>query len=306
MHPDIRTQIDEIAGDHLSGATDITLRAAEMLASLPVYSDAMSAGDFHHELIDVANELAAAQPSMTPLLSLVNRVLLAAGEAGDFGWLLATVEQAARDFAEELTQRPDQIAQTALSLIQDEATVMTISSSSTVFATLWHAVEAGKRIQVICLEARPQREGIDFAKRLAELEIDVTLVVDAAMAHFMDRVNIILFGADTISPRGLVNKIGTHTLALAADAHGVPAYGLAGTEKFLPASLLKRFEIEQQDPREILNEPVHPRLNVINLYFDLTPLDFLAGVVTEHDVLTPAEVEECLRAIEIHSDLLLD
>lgn len=306
MHPDIRRQIDQIAGDHLSGATDITLRAAEMLASLPVYGDTTTPEAFRRELTVVARELAAAQPSMASLLSLVNRVLLTADQAEGYDRLLVAVQHAAEDFAAALGRRPAQIAQATLPLIRDGATIMTISSSSMVLAALQHAHDARKRIRVICLESRPQREGVEFAKLLAGIEIDVTLVVDAAMAHFMQDVNLVIFGADTISPRGLVNKIGTHALALAADAHGVPAYGLAGTEKFLPASLLKRFEIEQQDPREILNEPVHPRLNVINLYFDLTPLDFLAGVVTEHDVLTPAEVEECLRAIEIHSDLLLD
>ncbi|MBS1251047.1 MAG: Methylthioribose-1-phosphate isomerase [Anaerolineales bacterium] len=305
MHPEIHEQIDAIAADHLSGATDITRRAAGVLASLPVYSDTMSAGDFRAELTEVARELAAAQPSMTSLFTLVNQVLLAAEEEEEFGRLMTAVEHTAKDFGEELTNRLNQIAQTALPLIHDGATIMTISSSSTVLAALERAQEADKRFRVICLESRPQREGIDFAKQVAELEIDVTLVVDAGMAHFMDGVNTVLFGADTISPRGLVNKIGTYALALTADAHGVPAYGLAGTEKFLPASLLDRFEIEQQDLREVLDEPVHPRLDVVNVYFDLTPLHFVAGVVTEHDVLAPADVEERLRTIEIHPTLLV-
>jgi eIF-2B alpha/beta/delta-like uncharacterized protein len=304
MHPDIRRQIDQIAGDHLSGATDITRRAAEVLASLPVYSDSMSADDFRRELIAVACELAAAQPSMASLLSLVNRVLLAADETDDFGQSLVAVQHAAEDFAAALTRRPAQIAQTALPLIHDGATIMTISSSSMVLAALQHAHEGGKGIRIICLESRPQREGVEFAKLLAESGIHVTLVVDAAMAHFMKDVNLVIFGADTVSPKGLVNKTGTYALALAADAHGVPAYGLAGTEKFLPASLLSRFEIEQQDPREILDEPAPAHLDAINLYFDLTPLDFVAGIVTEHNVLLPAEVEARLRAIEIHPALV--
>ncbi|MFQ5341498.1 MAG: translation initiation factor eIF-2B, partial [Anaerolineae bacterium] len=218
--------------------------------------------------------------------------------------LPVAVQHAAEDFAAALARRPAQIAQTALPLIRDGATIMTISSSSMVFAALQHAHDAHKHIRVICLESRPQREGVDFARRLAGIGIDVTLVVDAAMAHFMQDVNLVIFGADTVSPRGLVNKIGTYALALAADAHGVPAYSLAGTEKFLPASLLGRFEIEQQDPREILNEPAPAHLDAINLYFDLTPLDFVAGIVTEEGVLTPANVEEMLTGIEVHPALL--
>lgn len=304
MHPEIREQINAIAADHLSGATDITRKAADILASLPVYSDAMEAGAFRAELAEVARELTAAQPSMTSLLTLVNHVLLAGEEQQDFGRLMAAVQHTAEDFGEKLADRPAEIAQTALALIDDDATIMTISSSSTVLAVLAHAQEAGKRIHVICPESRPQREGIDFAKQLAETEIDVTLIVDAGITHFMIDADVVMFGADTISPKGLVNKIGTYALALAADAHGVPAYGLAGTEKFLPAELMDRFRIEQQDPREILNEPVHPRLDIVNVYFDLTPLHFLAGVVTQDQVLTPGDVEEQLEAIEVHPALL--
>lgn len=304
MHPDLRTQIAQIAGDRLSGATDITRRAAEVLASLPVYTAAMSAGDFRRELTEVARALAAAQPSMASLLSLVNQVLLAADKAGSFDQLMTAVQHTAEDFAATLARRPEQIAQTALPLIHDRTTIMTISSSSVVFAALRRAHEARKRVRVICLESRPQREGVDFARRLADLGIDVVLMVDAAMAHFMDGVNTVLFGADTISSRGLVNKIGTHALALTADAHGVPAYGLAGTEKFLPPRLLKRFEIEEQDPREILDEPTPAHLEVINLYFDLTPLDLLAGIVTEHEVLTPDTLVGRLEAIKVHPVLL--
>jgi eIF-2B alpha/beta/delta-like uncharacterized protein len=304
MQSDIRARIDEIAADQTSGATDITRRAADVLASLPVYSDTLSADAFREELIEVARALAAAQPSMTSLLTLVNRVLHAADAATEYGRMLAAVQHAAEDFAEALTGRPGQIASSALPLIHDGATVMTISSSSTVVAALRRAFEARKRVQVVVLESRPRREGVDLAKQLAEMEIDVTLVVDAAMAYFMDGVSTVLIGADTVSTRGIVNKLGTHALALAADAHGVPVYVLAGTEKFLPDALLNRFAIEDQDPREVLGEPVHPRLDVINIYFDLTPLAYVTGIITEHDVLDPADVEARLATIDVHPALV--
>lgn len=304
MQSDIRARIDEIAADTTSGATDITRRAADVLASLPVYSNALAADTFRDELIEVGRALAAAQPSMTSLLILVNRVLLAADDAAQYGRMLAAVQHAAEDFAAALTERPRQIARTALPMLHDGATVMTISSSSTVAAALRRAAEARKRVQVVALESRPRREGVDLAKRLAEMEIDVTLVVDAAMAYFMDAVNTVLVGADTVSSHGVVNKLGTHALALTADAHGVPVYALAGTEKFLPDALWDRFTIEDQDPREVLSEPVHPRLDVINVYFDVTPLPYVTGIVTEHDVLAPTDVGARLSTIDVHPALV--
>jgi translation initiation factor 2B subunit (eIF-2B alpha/beta/delta family) len=242
---------------------------------------------------------------MASLLNLVNHVLLATEKARDFDQLLVTVEHAAEDFAADLAHRPAQIAKKALRLIPDGATVMTISSSSAVFAALQHAHEVGQIDQVICLESCPQREGVALARRLAEAGIDVSLAVDAAMGHFINRTDIVLLGADTISPQGWVNKIGTYALAVAADAHGVPAYALAGTDKFLPVSLLKSFKIEAQDPREVLDEAVPANLHVMNVYFEVVPLDWAAGVVTEHDVLTADKIVEQLNTIQVHSALLL-
>jgi translation initiation factor 2B subunit (eIF-2B alpha/beta/delta family) len=75
-------------------------------------------------------------------------------------------------------------------------------------------------------------------------------------------------------------------LALAASRFQVPMYALCGSEKFLPPD----YELEPEapkDPREILAQPV-PNVTVVNYYFDLTPLDYLAGIITEDGIISPA------------------
>ncbi len=42
-------------------------------------------------------------------------------------------------------------------------------------------------------------------------------------------------------------------------------------------------EVEPKDPGEVLPIP-HPGVKVINQYFDITPIEFLCGVVTEEGV----------------------
>ena len=304
MHPRIRERIDAIAADNISGAVELTRRAAEVLVDLPEFSDEVTVEGFRRELIQVGLALAEAQPSMAPLLRLVNDVFLAADRADELGALWLAVQDTAQEFATALERRAAAIAKAALRLIPQETTLMTISSSSTVLAVLQRAHRAERAIRVVCLESRPQREGVAFAQRLAKLGIPTTLIVDAAAAHFMRRVQLVLIGADSVSPRGLVNKIGTHGMALIADAHGGPCYGLAGTEKLLPEPLLNRWRIEERDPGEILDEPTPANLEVVNLYFDLTPLDLLAGIVTEEGVLTGTGIEERLKAVRVHPALL--
>lgn len=303
MHPQIRERIAAIAADNVSGAVELTRRAAEVLIDLPEFSDETSAEGFRQELVEIGWALAEAQPSMAPLLRLINEVLLAADRERELGALWLAVQDTAQAFADALAQHTVAIARATLPLIPRGGTVMTLSSSSTVFTALQHAHEAGRGMRVICLESRPQREGVAFAQRLAELGITTTLVVDAAAATFMRNVRLVLVGADSVTPRGLVNKIGTYGLALIADAHGVPTYGLVGTEKFLPQALLSRWRIEERDADEIVRGPLPAHLTVVNRYFDVTPLDLLAGVVTEEGVLTNAEVGERLEAIRVHAAL---
>ena len=48
-----------------------------------------------------------------------------------------------------------------------------------------------------------------------------------------------------------------------------------------------------KDPRELLEHDV-PHVTVVNYHFDVTPLDYVSGIVTEHGVLTPAELRTML------------
>jgi translation initiation factor 2B subunit (eIF-2B alpha/beta/delta family) len=118
-----------------------------------------------------------------------------------------------------------------------------------------------------------------MAGRVGALGIPVTLIVDAAVYRFLPRAQMVFVGADSISPRGLVNKTGTSLVALGASKLGVPVYALCGREKFLPESYEPPPE-QPRNPREILECDV-PNVTVENYYFDTTPLEYLTGIVTE-------------------------
>ena len=46
--------------------------------------------------------------------------------------------------------------------------------------------------------------------------------------------------------------------------------------------MAERLSIEPKDMGEVLPTP-HPGVEVINHYFDITPIEFLSGVVTEEE-----------------------
>ena len=303
MNQQVERRIEAIRRDNTSGAVALTMQGAETLALLARISQARSAAAFRAELLEAGQMLTEAQPTMASLFNLVNAVLLSADEARDVEAMWETVEERARVFAAGLEGRGRRIAEAALGLIPDGATIMTISYSATVLTALLRARDAGRRFQVLCPESRPQREGVALAQRLGDEGIEAVVIVDAAAAHFMDRAQLAVVGADSLSARGLVNKVGTYGLALAARAHEVPFYALCGTEKFLPSVRLPHLRIEERDPREVLPQ-ASANVRAINIYFDRTPLDLLTGVVTERGLLSPQEVVRALEAIRVHPGLI--
>ncbi|KAF8071226.1 SAD2 [Scenedesmus sp. PABB004] len=93
---------------------------------------------------------------------------------------------------------------------------------------------APRGVSVVVCEARPLCEGVSMARRLAAAGLAVTLITDAQAGAFMDEVDLVLLGADGVTPGGVVNKVGSRLLALAAKASGVPVVAVTDSLKISP------------------------------------------------------------------------
>jgi len=87
---------------------------------------------------------------------------------------------------------------------------------------------------------------------------------------------------------GVVNKVGTYPLALAAGAAGVPLYVLCETRKI--AAPEYPLTLEEMDPAELLPRPILG-VTARNPYFDLTPARLVTGIVSERGLLSPDEIK---------------
>ncbi len=298
--------VDAIANDRQAGAVELADRAAEIIMRT---ADAWTGDDgtFRADLADLCRRIVAAQPSMASLLNLCNDVLYAVDGADSVvihgqprpATSAERAASAALRFSAFLAHHTRRIANEALPYIRSGALILTHSHSSTVYAALVRAHEARKRFSVVCMEARPQYDGVQMARRLAGAGIAVEVIADAAAAVFIDGFYTVMVGADAITPDGIVNKVGTLGLALAAKQLGVPFYAFAGTEKFLPHGAA--FSIEERDPAEIV--PAEPNLSGYNLYFDQTPLDLVTRVFTEDGPLDAHGVRARLAERSLHPDL---
>src|SRR5262249_2750351 len=109
-------------------------------------------------------------------------------------------------------------------------------------------------------------------------------------------------GADRIAANGdTANKIGTYSVAVLAQAHGIPFYVAAPSSTFdlsLPSG--EAIPIEQRDPREVTHgfgkQTAPEGVAVYNPPFDVTPARLIAGIITEKGVIQPV-TESGIRSV---------
>jgi translation initiation factor eIF-2B subunit delta len=281
----------QIREDNSSGAAQLAHKGAQLL--LDVLNE-----EKDEEIIALGRALIDAQPSMAPMINLVNQLFAAIDALEDQQSIKKKGIAAVQGFLDNLIAGPEKIKRYGLALLKHKRKAITHSYSSTVLDVLGHA----EGIEVICPEARPLLEGLRTAQELGERGIRTRIVVDSAAPSLIGECDVVIVGADAVTPEGVVNKIGTYALALAAREQKIPFYVLAGTEKFLPPPFSQALRIEEKDPKEVTQEAI-PHSRVQNRYFDITPLDLITGVVTQEGVIPGKEVQTILEGMKMSKEL---
>lgn len=297
---DVNQLIKAIREDNRSGSVALTLKAGEGLLSYVQALRNASPGEARRAIAELAVELALAQPAMAALFNLANIALFALDSADD-GKMLAHIDAAVTEFCASLKRSTEAIAERAARLISDNAVIITNSASATVFECFKKAHKLNKRFRVICPESRPMLEGVELARRLSALKIPVTLIADALAPSLVAEADLVLVGGDALSREGLINKIGTYSLALASRAAGVEFWALLSTHKFLN----ERIPIPDMNPNELLPQPLEG-VQICNRYFDVTPLNLISRVITEEREQNPTQIAKSLVQRKVHPALRLD
>lgn len=209
---------------------------------------------------------------------------------------MALIKRLSISKADELVsaslQAVARIAEYGSELITDGGRIMTHSYSSTVVEVLKEAFTKHANIEVIATRSGLGRTGERIAQQLGLCGIPVTFIDDAAMGLYLPTANKVMVGADRICADGkIVNGVGTYQLALVTEKVSVPFYILCETLKFDSRLRGDQVELEEKEVWEVV-EPgkLPPEVKVRNPYFDITPLELVAGIVTENGLLTPDEV----------------
>ncbi len=288
----IRKSIEQIRLDNTSGSVELAKKSAELLILFVKKKGSMT------QINNTAYSLVKVQPTMASIFNLVNNLMLNIDKNKN-QQPKNIVNNYCKKFLQDLETSDNSISKQAMALIKNNATIITHSYSSTVLFTLLFAKSFGKKFSVICTESRPMNEGIQLAKQLGKNGIKVKLIVDSAVFSFISDADVILVGGDAITNTGLINKIGTKGIAMTAQHCNTPIYALCSTIKFLPSSYPVNLD-QQKNPNEIISNKIS-NVTPINYYFDLTPLKYLTGVITEKETLKPPEIKERIKHLQLHN-----
>lgn len=285
-----------VARDQTSGSGSVARAMLDDLERWTLTDRSANTRALRVALLAWLREAQAAQPSMALVHQFAARALAIADTSvarGDVPEDLRRHLVASCDAErEDLTRAVSDAAKVAAQLVTErEPWVATLSASEGVLAAMRELAKGGRKVRALVAESRPLYEGRDTARALVAAGVETWLVTDAALPMLVSQASAVWIGADAVTDLGVLNKVGSYTLALAAREHGVPVWAIATRRKFLPASTAS-LRIREMPPAEVWESPA-PGVRPRNIYFEMVPLSLLRGVVVEDSVLG---VTECAVA----------
>jgi methylthioribose-1-phosphate isomerase len=293
------------AAEVAAAIREMIVRGAPAIGVSAAFGVALAAqrGD---DVDSAAAELRASRPTAVNLMWALDRML----RARDAGRDLAAEAQ---DMFREDVEANKRIGQYGAQLLGESVTVLTHCNAGalatagygTALGVIRAAVEGGKRVAVFADETRPYLQGARLtAWELKQEDIDVTLITDSMAGHFFQQgqFDAVIVGADRIAANGdTANKIGTYTVAVLANAHGVPFYIAAPLSTIdvncpngtaIPIEERSSDEVTSMNGKSIAPDGIHVR----HPAFDVTPARLISAIITDRGVLR-APYEESIRGV---------
>ncbi len=269
------------------GAAKIARHAASALGGLA------RGGASPDALQAAAERLQATRPTAVSLRNAIEYVM--GGLDGD-GTSDAVYARAER-FVHDALRARERVGRVGGRLLRGADTVLTHCNSQAAITAIEARHATDPLEAAIVLETRPWRQGLLTARQLAEADVPVRFMVDAAMATALEEVDAVITGCDTIAANGdIVNKIGTALLSLAAQEAGVPFYVAAESFKIDPRSATgQEVPIEEREETEVLDEPI-PGVEVDNPVFDVTPAHRVDRIALETGPTSPGDALSVFEA----------
>ncbi|KAI5091371.1 translation initiation factor eIF-2B subunit alpha isoform X1, partial [Silurus meridionalis] len=196
-------------------------------------------------------------------------------------------------FLKKISLSRGKVAKLCHTFIKDGAKILTHSSSRVVLKVLENAAADKKRFTVYVTESQPDSSGRQMAEQLRRLNIPVTVVLDAAVGYIMEKVDLVIVGAEgVVESGGIINKIGTYQMAVCSKAHNKPFYVVAESFKFVRLYPLNQQDVPDRFKYKADTLKTAEDFNQEHPIIDYTPPSLITLLFTDLGVLTPSAVSD--------------
>jgi len=296
----------------ISAIKDLTLRgapaigvAAAMGAALgALHLPPLSQEKFRKRFSAICDEIARARPTARNLFWALERMKKRVDHSNPTSQpnLVKELIREAKLICSEDIAINRQMGKNGSALLSDGDNVLTHCNAGalatagygTALGVVRAAHEQDKKLHVYVDETRPVLQGARLtAWELKKEKIPHTLITDNMAGFLMQqgKIDKIIVGADRITANGdTANKIGTYSLAVLAQAHGIPLY-IAAPLSTIDVSLKTggSIPIEERKSDEVTHfkgvRSAPEKTNVYNPAFDVTPARLVTAIITEKGIL---------------------
>lgn len=276
--PDVDETVEKIKNLEIQGAQSIAKESLKVLTKI------VEEEGFGEEFDEAAEKLKNARPTGVSAHNTIDFVKRK-GEIEAIDAVLDYLNTAKHD-----------AGRIAANEVEDESVILTHCHSSAVMAAFEAMIDLDRDFRVIVTETEPKLQGVKTAKELNDMDIPVNYIVDAAAGLYMWAADYVFVGVDSIKPSGVMNKIGTYLLSLAAQEDpDTDFYFIATKDKFDYDNFS---DLEERSPDEIEEheylEKKH-ELVLENPAFDMTPWSNIDKLITEDGEMKKHEIMEELK-----------
>ncbi|KRX03546.1 Histone-fold [Pseudocohnilembus persalinus] len=219
----------------------------------------------------------------------------------------SSIIKIATDLLEYTQKSKNRLRENSLECLQNDSTILVYGYSSAVFEILSYGASQGIRFSVIVCESRPNCEGYKMVEGLEKLNIECNLIIDSALGQALEEVDMVISGAEAVVENGgIINKIGTYTVALCSKALKKPFYVASESFKFTREYPLCQKDIQDYYPQlnnniqtDVFKTEENKEVNYdelkkkfIHPLVDYTPPELITLLFTDVGIFTPSAVSD--------------
>jgi translation initiation factor eIF-2B subunit alpha len=266
--------------DFLTNLKDKTLQG--LLTSIESMSKELLSELTGTDILPKSRALLSLLSASKLILNLLHRYT-SLNEEEDFSTIKTHLIKVVSNMYDFSNLSKDNIVFYSSQLFNYKGTFLLHGYSSTIAYCLIQAWQSGKRFSIYLLKSSVDGSGKKMEEVLTMFNIPTKVIPDSSIAFYMKDIGYVLVGADMVCANGgIINRLGTYTLAICAKEFGKPLYVFASSFKFY-----NWFPFTQNDIKNLIREYI--KETSVNeddeVSCDFTPPNYITCFITDLGIM---------------------